>query len=217
MKGAGKIALIVVLVLVPLPMFWLFAHKGLDAVTFFGLSLVSWGLVLANIWDMGHQKRKGALLLVSKARDLMEKGQLHAASEALAQAGKLDKNCFEARVARGELYSVERDYAKARRALLEALEIKPDSYRAHFALGLTYLNEQKIYEAVSEFRQTINLKNDFSEAHFILAQAYELTGEKDKACESYRKFLQIAQGDLAPGPKITKYVERAQERLKALK
>lgn len=215
--NAKKIFLMLGLLLLPGPLFWLFAHKAIDSGTFFLSALISWGLLVANLWDVQVQKKQGALSLVGEARELMEKGQMHAAGNKLSEALKLDHGCFEVRVARGELYSLERDYEKARRALVEALDIKKDSFRAHYALGTVYLNEQKIFEAISEFRRTIQLKPDFSEAQFILAQAYELTGEKDKALESYKAFLELAQSEMAPGQKMAKYIERAQERVKTLK
>lgn len=212
-----KIILILGLLVLPASLFWLFANKALDSGMFFMCVLLSLGLVVANLWDIQHAKKAGAMSLVNQARELIEKGQMHAAAEKLDQALKLDKDCFEVRVARGEMHSQNRDYEKARRALLEALDLKKDSFRAHFALGTCYLNEQKLFEAVSEFRQTIQLKPDFSEAHFILAQAYELTGEKDKALDAYKKFLEIVQGSMEHGAKMAKYIERAQERTKALK
>jgi tetratricopeptide (TPR) repeat protein len=212
-----KIVLIFGLLVLPAPLFWLFANKAVDSGTFFMCALISLALVVANLWDIQHSKKTGALSLVNQARELIEKGQMHAAGEKLDQALKLDKDCFEVRVARGEMHSQNRDFEKARRALLEALDIKKDSFRAHFALGTCYLNEQKLFEAVSEFRQTIQLKPDFSEAHFILAQAYELTGEKDKALDAYKKFLEIVQGGMDHGAKMGKYIERAQERVKTLK
>lgn len=212
-----KILLIAGLLILPAPLFWLFAHQAMDSVTFFLCTLLSLALVVANLWDIQASKKRGATALVSQARELIEKGQMHAAGNKLDEALKLDPNCFEVRVARGEMHSQNRDFEKARRALLEALDIQKDSFRAHYALGTCYLNEQKIFEAVSEFRQTIQLRPDFSEAHFILAQAYELTGEKDKALDAYKKFLEIVQGSMDHGAKMAKYMERAQERIKALK
>lgn len=212
-----KILLMLGLLVLPAPLFWLFANQGVESTTFFLCSLLSWALLVGNFWDIQESKKNGALSLVSQARELIDKGQMHAASNKLEEAVKLDKSCFEVRVARGEMHSQNKDYDKARRALLEALDIKKDSFRAHYALGTVYLNEQKLFEAVSEFRQTLQLKPDFCEAHFILAQAYELTGEKDKALDSYKTFLEQAQGGMEPGAKMGKYMERAQERMKALK
>lgn len=211
-----KLLMVATLFALPAVMFWLLTEGAVEATLFGVISVVSLALAFGNLWDQQRLNRKQALEEVDFARELMEKAQFRAAINRLEQALIFDPQCFEVRVARGEVYRCEQSYDKARRELLEAIQIRPDSFRARFALGLTYLQEKKVFEAVSEFRRTIQLKPDFSEAHFILAQAYELAGEKANALAEYRAFLKVVVDDENTGRKIKEYVERSQSRILAL-
>lgn len=212
-----KIAIVLSLLGLIGPLFWVFMRKGLDPTVFGATVSMCLALTVLNLWDQQKVSRKLALEDVEASREMMEKSQFRAALNRLESALKHDPACFEVRVARGEIYRCEQAYDLARRELVEAIQIRPDSFRAHFALGLTYLQEKKVFEAVSEFRRTIELKPEFSEAHFILAQSYELAGEKSKALEAYRNFLKVVSGEQDTSRKIADYVERSQLRIMALK
>ena len=211
-----KIAILVALLGLIGPLLWLFLQKGLDPTVFGTMVSMCLALTILNLWDQQRIRRQLALEDVEISRELMEKAQYRAALNRLESALAHDPNCFEVRVARGEIYRCEQAYDLARRELLAAIQIRPDSFRAHFALGLTYLQEKKIFEAVSEFRRTIQLKPDFSEAHFILAQSYELAGEKANALKAYQTFLKVVSGEEDTSRKIADYVDRSQSRIMAL-
>lgn len=204
------------LLALPLALFWLVSSKELERGTALVMSALSLGLAVVNVWDQLRLARKKAMAEVDFARDLIDKGQYRAAMGRLDLAQKLDPECFEARVVRGEVFRSEQSYDRARRELVEAIQMRPESFRAHFALGLTYLQEKKVLEAISAFRRTLQLKEDFREAHFILAQSYELAGERAKALEAYRAFLKAVEHDESAGRKIAEYVERSQSRILAL-
>ena len=188
--------------------------RCLDAMQTLLWSILGCMLIAFNFWDV---RAEGAALAdeqVRQARELMDKGQHLAASEHLKKALFYDPGSFEAIVGRGELFRTEQRYAEAKRELLKAYDINPKSFRVHFALGLTYLQQKEVLGAISEFKQTIRLKPEFCESYYILASAYELSGDKASALESYRKFLEAVTGEDAKNAKIAEYVERSKVRVR---
>lgn len=171
-------------------------------------------LIIFIFWDVRAEATFLADEQVRQARELIDKGQHLAAADCLKKALFCDPGNFEALVARGELFRADRMYAEAKRELLKAYDINPQSFRVHFALGLTYLQQKEVLGAISEFKQTIRLKPDFCESYYILASAYELSGDKSGALDSYRKFLDAVTSEDMKGGKIAEYVERSKVRVR---
>ncbi len=62
-----------------------------------------------------------------------------------------------------------------------------------YTQGMEALNSGKAPEAVKAFEETTRLDPGFAEAWEHLAQAYEKTGQNDKAVEAYAKSKSLAQ------------------------
>ena len=211
-----RLVVVGLLLVLPAPLFWLVREKTLDERTCGFLCAFALGLVALNVWDQRRVNRARAVHEVGVARELLAKGQFHAAMTHLDAASRHDSTCFEIRVARGEVHLGEQDFDGARRVLVEALGLRPDSVRAHFALGLTCLHQKKALEAASEFTRTLQLDPDFTEAHFILAQAWELAGEKARALGAYRTYLDLAGQLRHPDAKTQDCLARSYARVQAL-
>ena len=207
---------IVLIVLLIAFLNYLLIVRCLDFMSVLTWSLCGIVLIAANIWDVKTGRSETARDEVKRARELIEKGQHLAAGECLDRALRYDPKSIDAILARAELYRIDRMYAEAKRELLKAFELNPSSFRVHFDLGVTYLQQKEALGAISEFKQAIRLKPDFCESYYILASAYELSGDKNSALNSYRKFMEIVDSDDTNNGKMAEYVERSRARIKAL-
>ena len=86
----------------------------------------------------------------------------------------------------------EQQFDLPQKELNLAVKANPNSYRSYFALGLTCLQAKKVVAAIAAFRGALRVRPDKWEVYFILAQAYELDGDKIKAVENYKKYVELA-------------------------
>ena len=75
----------------------------------------------------------------------------------------------------------------------EFLKDYPDDSMVHFSLGLLYLDENRLEEAIQALETTIKLQPDYMAACWKLANAYEEIQAIDKAIQTYKRTLQLAQ------------------------
>ena len=103
----------------------------------------------------------------------------------LANAVKIDRNCVEAYLQLGILYSSQRNYGKAIGFYTKAIELDPQSGEAHYRLGVAYDRTGEPTKAKAEF-----------------ALHDEIEKQKAAAVERQRQeikqFLVVLQGQPAP-------------------
>ncbi len=98
----------------------------------------------------------------------------------------------------GFAYYNKKDFAQAEVYYRKAIEVQPNFIVALNGLGQTCLAMGKYPEAVASFEKAVLFGPRFPQLHFQLAQAYELTGQHDKALLSYGRVIELAPNtDLA--------------------
>lgn len=93
---------------------------------------------------------------------------------------------------------------------LEALlEADPDA-TGFFMLGKLYLDAENYAAAVEVLRRAIELKPDYSAAWKLAGDAWRKAGDKDKARETYRKGIEVAdaRGDLQTVREMTALLKK---------
>ncbi|MDY0342161.1 MAG: tetratricopeptide repeat protein [Lentimicrobium sp.] len=96
----------------------------------------------------------------------------------------------------GMFYQENNDPDKALNVYNEILLIRPDYKLAQYNKGYVYLIYKEDYpEAISAFTEAIQLDAAYADAYFNRGYAYELSGNKEKAREDYRKVLTMSVND----------------------
>lgn len=78
-------------------------------------------------------------------------------------------------------------------------------------IGNYYLKRKKYKAALSRFQEAVDTDPSFAAAYLGLGKTYEKLGQKQKALESYRKYLELLPSDQDAAN--AKEVQRAIERL----
>lgn len=91
----------------------------------------------------------------------------------------------------GRLEDAEENIKKA----LELQQLKSGKSDLHDELGNVYLMQGKYSDAINEYEKAVNLDKNNVEAIYDIAMAYEKVGNKEKAVESYKKFIEISPPD----------------------
>lgn len=94
----------------------------------------------------------------------------------------------------GSAYYHKKEYDLSEKYYLEALDIKPDYSIALHGLGRTYLAMGRITKAVTAFENAVNSSPQVPEFHFALARAYTLSGDYQKARNSYNQVIYLSPG-----------------------
>ena len=92
----------------------------------------------------------------------------------------------------GVAYYRKGDYERAEEAFRQALEINPSLVYAHNELGKLLLKTQRTAEAIASFRLAVEGLDTYDEAHYNLGVAYLRQGDRDKACEQFRRVVELA-------------------------
>ena len=86
-------------------------------------------------------------------------------------------------------------YDMAIQALQEAVALRPNSARPHFGLGLAYLKWRNYRLALQELETAAQLAQDYRITG-NLARIYRLTGQRDKARETFELAIEQAREEL---------------------
>jgi tetratricopeptide (TPR) repeat protein len=62
-------------------------------------------------------------------------------------------------------------------------------------IGNFYLKRHNYKAAISRFKEAIQTRSDYAPAYLGLGKAYEKTGQKQKALDAYRKYLDALPSD----------------------
>ncbi|MFT3734732.1 MAG: polysaccharide deacetylase family protein [Rhodocyclaceae bacterium] len=93
---------------------------------------------------------------------------------------------------RGLLAYREKQYAEAEEAFTEALKLRPDFALAANNLGYVFYKQEKFAEAARWFEKAIQLDASRAVAHLNLGDALAQAGEKKRAQQSFRTYLELA-------------------------
>lgn len=139
--------------------------------------------------------------------------QLWEAGEAvscLELAVKVDTASEEAKLALATAYIEGTGEPMRGVAILRAITAeKPDDIPANMLLGRMSIQSGQFDKAVKRFESVIKLQPDNSEAVYFLAQAYEGTGNKEKAIELLERCKQMVNK-----PEFSKDIDRKINSLK---
>jgi protein O-GlcNAc transferase len=124
----------------------------------------------------------------------LESGQSDAAKPLLEQALTSDPNDFDLRMALGRIHRDKRDYLAAANQFLAAARLKPDSVAAwNEAVSVLVLAEQ-YPEALAALDKVHNLNADTAGDLYYRAMVLDKLHQVKPALASYRKFLELSQG-----------------------
>ncbi len=104
---------------------------------------------------------------------------------------------------RGLQYYREKRYAEAEAQFTEALKLRPDFALAANNLGFVYYKQEKHREAARWFDNAIRIDPSRAVAYLNLGDAQARAGERDKALQAYRTYL-----ELAPNGPAAEYVRQ---------
>lgn len=129
----------------------------------------------------------------SEAFALEEAGKLAEAEEmwrnVLLAAGANAEDAFQL----GDLLLRENHLEAARERFSMAIEMEEDFVEARASLGCVLGELGEIQLAIAALQGAIACHPDYAEAYYHLARFLELDGQKEKACECYKKFLNLVK------------------------
>jgi type IV pilus assembly protein PilF len=112
----------------------------------------------------------------------------------------------------GWAYYNKRDYQQAEFYYRKAIDIQPNFIVAISGLGHTCLALGRYPDAIDAFEKAVVFGARFPQLHFQLAQAYELTGQREKALLAYGRVI-----ELAPNTDLARDAAKAKERVGRMK
>jgi tetratricopeptide (TPR) repeat protein len=132
-------------------------------------------------------------------RDLLIVGRFDAARIEFEQGIRLRPDSAELHYNFGKLYSINDEWASARRELAEAVRLDPSYVEGWDALGFAEEALGNGTQAVAAYEKAISLndacKGRFSAAHVDLSAFYNRTGKPDKALAYARSALNLNPQD----------------------
>jgi protein O-GlcNAc transferase len=124
----------------------------------------------------------------------LESGQSDDAKPLLERALTSDPNDFDLRMALGRIHRDKRDYLAAANQFLAAARLKPDSVAAwNEAVSVLVLAEQ-YPEALAALDKVHNLNADTAGDLYYRAMVLDKLHQVKPALASYRRFLELSQG-----------------------
>jgi tetratricopeptide (TPR) repeat protein len=82
--------------------------------------------------------------------------------------------------------------SKALKEYQDIIKINPAVSQAYNSLGNIYLLQKKFMQAIKEYEMALKLNHNNVETYYNLAIAYEKTGERQRAVQNYRTFIERA-------------------------
>ncbi len=122
-------------------------------------------------------------------------------------------------IARGEANFERGKYFEAVRDYQEALQVKRNSSLAHYRMGETFFEQRNYQAAANSFREAVNgdlePKWTLVWSHIFLGKIFDLTGQRERAINEYRRALETnddTQGALAEAQKYLQEPYRRETR-----
>lgn len=114
---------------------------------------------------------------------LADEGQFDKALQYLEMSARLDSSSAAPIIQLMRIYSETNQLDKAEQAGRKALHIDPDIPEVHLALGQILLESDRAVEALGHLIKGTELDPDNTSALFLLSEAYERTGNRDRAVQ----------------------------------
>jgi tetratricopeptide (TPR) repeat protein len=111
------------------------------------------------------------------------------AEAAIEQALRLDRNCFDAHFALGQLRMRQRRLTEAETELREATRLRPEACIPHYSLATVLWQGGKPAEAVGPFRAALKARPDFAWAHGQFGDLLCEQARWEEAAAAYREAI----------------------------
>jgi DNA-binding transcriptional MerR regulator len=142
--------------------------------------------------EAAGQRARTAYDLYAQASALDEDPATYDEAEALyKRAIDLDPSLAIAYTNLGNIRFRRGDDAGAEQLYARALEIDTRQPEAHYNIGYVLLERGQPRRAVSYFEKAIASDSRFADAHYNLAMAYEQVGERAKARQHWKRYLDL--------------------------
>ena len=135
----------------------------------------------------GYQSKE--LLEYASGLLLLQKRQTAAAREAFGHAVLENASFAAAHAMLGNLALAARDTATALLEYGTAVQIDSSDVMLHIGYGTALTQSRRSAEAAEQFQRAVELEPYYAEARWLLASALESSGNKAKAIDAYRKFM----------------------------
>ena len=149
--------------------------------------------------DLGEiDHRLEAAAAYNEGIELAERGEYAAAVERFGDAADIDPSLLDASFNLAVCYQKLGLHDKAIPILEDLARRDGGDPRYHFALGHSRYRSGDFGSAARSFEQALRIDPLYGEALYALAVSYERGGERDKARETYRRYLALEpDGDWA--------------------
>lgn len=140
--------------------------------------------------DVADSPVQDGRVLTQMAGILASGGQGEQALVVLDRAIKQDPDMGDAYFSKGLLLMNLKRSTEAEQAMREGLARSPEAAVGHYHLGRVLLDSGKAEEAATSFEQAIAANASFEPAYLALGSLYESRGEKDRAIEMFKTYLE---------------------------
>ncbi|MGE3536530.1 MAG: tetratricopeptide repeat protein [Candidatus Tectimicrobiota bacterium] len=128
-------------------------------------------------------------LLVQRALEAQNSGELKRAATLLEQAVKLDPTAKAAYNSLGNVYFQQKRFQQAVQVYHKALALDPDYAKARNNLGSTYMQLAMYEQAIEELQRALRSADGASLAYYNLACVYARKGDSVTAAEYLRQAI----------------------------
>ncbi|MBI3400877.1 MAG: tetratricopeptide repeat protein [Acidobacteria bacterium] len=140
---------------------------------------------------------------------LRESGHLDEAIEAFQSALNIDPKYEKALNNLGVSRYQQGQYAAAIELFNQALRVNPANVESAINIGMIYFLAQRWDEALSAFQQALRSDSKSAEAHYNLGLFWERRGDRERAVQEYRKFVEFAGPQHAPlAARVTEHLRQ---------
>jgi aminopeptidase N len=119
-------------------------------------------------------------------------------------------------IARGESLFERGQYFEATREYQKALEVKQNSSLAHYRMGEAFFAQRNYQAAANSFREAVNGDQDpkwtLVWSHIFLGKVFDLTGQRERAINEYRRALDTNDNTQGAQAEAEKYLNEPYRR-----
>jgi protein O-GlcNAc transferase len=145
--------------------------------------------------------------LNKSAVEFYKANDLSGAEELYRRAIQEDPSYFPAQLNLGILLFKTGRFDDAIKECTRAVALKADHPSAHFHLGNAYYSKMWWEEAQVEYERVLQLDPHHVDVHFALGGIQIQRGHKNKAIESWKKYLELATPDTPKARLAQEYID----------
>ncbi len=113
-------------------------------------------------------------------------------------------------IARGETLFQQNKYLEAIREYQKALQVRRTSSLAHYRMGEAFFEQRNYQSAANSFREAINGDKEpkwtLVWSHIFLGKIFDLTGQRERALNEYRRALETGDDTAGAQAEAEKYL-----------